>query len=59
MLVEYVHEVCGRLLIQPTGPGGGPAAVMAELAAQPGKRLDVPGRGGADLERMARAPPGR
>jgi hypothetical protein len=32
---------------------------MAELAAQPGKRLDVPGRGGADLERMARAPPGR
>jgi len=22
MLVECVHEVCGRLLIQPTGPGG-------------------------------------
>ena len=50
LLIEYLHEVCGRLFIQPGGHSGGMETVTAELAAQPDKRLDVSGCGGTGLE---------
>ena len=57
LLVEHLHEVAGRFLIQPGGQGGGPEAVAAEPAAQPGERLDVCQAVACRcLSRMARAP---
>ena len=50
LLVEHLHEIGDRLLIQSGRIGGGPETVVANLAAQPGERLSVSGGGDADLE---------
>jgi hypothetical protein len=50
LLVEHLHEAGGRLLIGPRSYGCGPETVAAEPAVQLGERLDVSGRGSADLE---------